>query len=107
MVRSEATGCIQPWKRRFQSTWNLKGEAGPPESWKAPLQFEAVLDGRGRTLQIARETYPLTDDRTFVVEFDTNLEATVTQTDAEMLDVPLSAEDRELIEGWLKGRSIV
>lgn len=106
LVWSEATGCLQPWKNRFQSTWNLKGEAGPPESWQAPLQFEALLDGRERTLQIGWETYPLTEDRTFVVEFDANLEATVTQTDAAMQDVALSAEDRELIEQWLQRGSI-
>ena len=56
------------------------------------------LDGRGRTLQIGSETYSLSDDRTFVVQFDANLEATVAQTDAAMRDVLLSAEDRELIE---------
>ena len=77
-VKSEATGCVQHWKNRLQSTWDLKGGAGPPESWETSLQFEAVLDGRQRTLQIGWETYPLNDYRTFVVQFDANLEAIVT-----------------------------
>jgi len=107
LARSEATGCIQPWKNLFQYSWNLEDEPGPPESWEAPLQFEAVLDGRRRTIRIGPQTYPLTDARTFIVQFGTNLEATVTQTDAEMRDVPLSAKERALIEEMQNRRSIL